>query len=306
MSNKVSVSSFYKFFKIEPSELAVKRLSLESRAAKLELYGLLILAEEGCNGTIAGDLENVLAFQKSLAVLFGIGDWDFKNSHCLKAPYRDFRVKIRPEIVTIRTDELIKVEGSSRKLSPSKWQQVLETEEDLVLIDTRNEYETALGMFKGAIDPQMENFSDFPDYVASSGIPKEKKILMYCTGGIRCEKAALEMQRQGYENVFQLEGGILKYLEEFPNCDFEGECFVFDGRVALDQNLNPTRRWKFCPHCGQPGEETISCDFCGKQAVVCQECLAMDKLTCSHDCAYKVLHHPSRKSVNSSDIQLLA
>lgn len=297
--HQVEVTSFYRFFPLSNSELAVKRLALESHAAKMDLSGLVILAEEGCNGTVAGSSESIEIFKRVLDALFGPGDWRFKDSHCARHPFPRFRVKIRPEIVTTRTeisiDQMQRQEDQRSHLSPAEWQAVLDGEKDFVLLDTRNRYETQLGVFAGSIDPQIDNFKDFGAFVERCDIPKSKKVLMYCTGGIRCEKASVEMEKQGYQNVFQLEGGILRYLEEFPHRNFTGECFVFDGRVAVDQNLKPTVHWKLCPHCGQPGDRPISCSFCGEEAWVCEGCEQLEGgPTCSHDCEWKLVHHPSR------------
>ncbi len=298
MRNSLHVSNFYKFFPIEAEELAVKKLSLEARAARYEVRGLLIIATEGCNGTISGSFEAIRFFEQSLPILFGNSDWEFKRGYAIKQPFKDFRVKVRSEICTIRLP--LEVDAEASRLSPTEWERALQSGEDFCLIDVRNSYETALGIFDNALDPKIENFSEFPAAVERLNIPRDKKILMYCTGGIRCEKASVSMRQSGYEHVYQLEGGILNYLEQFPHRGFQGECFVFDGRVAVDQNLNPTRVWKFCPHCGQPGKEHIECDFCAKPAVICESCLSQkERLTCSHDCRYKAQHHPSRLVVNS-------
>jgi UPF0176 protein len=120
---------------------------------------------------------------------------------------------------------------------------------------------------------------------------------MYCTGGIRCEKASLEMMNQGYQEVYQLSGGILKYLEEFPDTLFDGECFVFDHRVSVDQNLQPSRRYKLCPHCGNPAEVSVTCSKCSTNAVVCAGCLkAPEHHTCSKNCAEYVRRHQKQAS----------
>lgn len=166
-----------------------------------------------------------------------------------------------------------------------------------MLLDTRNVYETAIGKFRGAVDPKLQKFSEFSDFVTASDIPKNKKVLMYCTGGIRCEKASLEMQRLGFEDVYQLSGGILKYLEEFPDGPFEGECFVFDHRVAVDKNLRPSKQYKLCPHCGNPGDKSISCRKCGAQAIICDGCANNEyKVSCSKNCA----HHLERVATSGS------
>ena len=298
MRNTLEVTNFYKFFPIDRAELAVKKLSLEARAAKVNLSGLVIIAEEGCNGTVCGDFEAISFFEQSLPILFENTDWTFKRAYAISEPFKDFRVKVRPEIVTSHSD--ISVGEPKNHLSPEEWQAVLDGEDEFVMLDVRNKYETMLGGFRGAIDPQTEHFSQFAAVVRGMQIPKEKKVLIYCTGGIRCEKAVHELERQGYQNTFQLQGGILNYLERFPHRDYEGECFVFDGRVAVDQNLNPSRKWFLCPHCGQPGQKHIECNFCTEPAVICDDCSGVpERITCSHDCAYKSVHHPSRLSANA-------
>ncbi|MDP6561832.1 MAG: rhodanese-like domain-containing protein [Candidatus Peribacteraceae bacterium] len=143
-------------------------------------------------------------------------------------------------------------------------------------------------MFEGAIDPRIQTFQEFSDYVENSGIPKDKKVLMYCTGGIRCEKACLEMERQGYENVFQLEGGILRYMKERPHCNWNGECFVFDHRVAVNEEMKPSERYGLCPHCGDPGDRCITCEHCQKPGMMCARCIeSMNCRACSKNCAYQ-------------------
>jgi UPF0176 protein len=156
-----------------------------------------------------------------------------------------------------------------------------------VIVDARNDYEYAIGKFKGAIDPSIKTFSEFPEFVKKGELPKDKKVMMYCTGGIRCEKALLEMEKQGYSDVYQLEGGILAYLQQFPEGNFEGECFVFDKRVAVDQHLQPSQTYHICPHCGNPGTLEVNCLACNKQAIVCYGCAKEERhKTCSKNCAY--------------------
>jgi len=297
MRKSLQVSSFYKFFPISSEELAVKKLSLEARAARSEVRGLVILAEEGCNGTVSGTFEAIRFFEQSLPILFGNSDWDFKRAQAIHQPFRDFRVKIRSEICT--THASIDASASTNHLSPNEWEELITNAEDLCILDVRNRYETALGKFRNAIDPGINHFSEFASALTRLKIPKDKKVLMYCTGGIRCEKAFVSMVEHGYENVFQLQGGILNYLEQFPHREFEGECFVFDGRVAVDQNLYPTRNWKFCPHCGQPGRVAIQCGVCDVSAIICEECSRLpERQSCSHDCRYKMSLREDRFIVN--------
>ena len=134
------------------------------------------------------------------------------------------------------------------------------------------------------------------DFMEREALPKDKKLFLYCTGGIRCEKAVPEVMRLGYKNVYQLEGGILKYLEEYPEGHFKGECFVFDRRVSVDSNLKPTNMYSSCPHCGNPGKERIACSNCGCDTVVCHRCVSRaDRNACSKNCA----HHIRRKAATS-------
>ena len=148
-----------------------------------------------------------------------------------------------------------------------------------------------LGSFKNAVDPGTWKFSQFPDWVRSSGIDKDKRIGIFCTGGIRCEKAAVAMGEQGYGNVYQLDGGILKYIEERPNKNFEGDCFVFDHRVAVKQDLTPSEQYGRCPWCGNGGDLDRSCENCESDYKVCGECFeSLPASLCSKNCRYAFPH----------------
>ena len=285
MSNQsYTVTAFYKFLEIEESELRSLRSELQRMGYKFKLQGLTLVATEGVNGTVSSSAEGIAQFKEFLQTRFG--DITFKDSYCEFRPFKRWLVKIRDEIVAIK-DKSIIPDGDRNHLSPEQWHQVL-SEEDVVLIDTRNICETDIGMFKGAIDPRLNSFGEFPEWVRDCGIPKDKKVLMYCTGGIRCEKALISMQRQGYENVFQLKGGILDYLAEYPEGHWDGECFVFDGRVAVDHELAPSQRYKFCPHCGDPGDLQAECRICEVAMVICQPCsIHPERNTCSKNCAEK-------------------
>jgi UPF0176 protein len=183
----------------------------------------------------------------------------FKDSHAEKPIYRRWSVKLKPEIVLLK-QKGIHPQGKHRHLSPVEWDAMLK-QDDVVVLDARNDYEVALGKFSGAIDPKIKKFHQFPAFLKKADLPKEKTVLMYCTGGIRCEKALLAMEAEGFSNVYQLEGGILAYLEKFPHQAFEGECFVFDKRVAVDQNLRPSTVYRLCSGCGDPAREKV-CEQC--------------------------------------------
>lgn len=299
-ANFVAVTTFYKFSPIPEDRLESLRSEIEALCQRFAARGLMIMGVEGVNTTMSLQTENLAEFQKQISELLGMGPLKFKDSLSPKHPFRDFRAKIKAEIVTLARTDLVP-SGQRRHLSPEEWSQALH--DDVVVIDTRNSYEYELGHFKNALNPETEEFTEFPDYLQKAQIPKDKKILIYCTGGIRCEKAILEMEEQGYRNVYQLEGGILNYLAQKPNEDFVGECFVFDYRVAVDQNLNPTHIYRLCPHCGQPGKTPIQCIQCGEDSINCDKCLSISEehKTCSKNCAhhFRMGHVTRRKHKDS-------
>ncbi|RME57320.1 MAG: hypothetical protein D6780_08640, partial [Candidatus Dadabacteria bacterium] len=225
-----------------------------------------------------------------------LGEITYKESQSTIRPFKRFKIKVRDEIVTLGEPSLVPT-GSEPKLCPKEWLNALENKEkgkeDFYLIDVRNWYETEVGKFKGAIDPLTRTFSQFKDFVNSSIFKdKTKPVLMYCTGGIRCEKAYLYLKKQGFKEVWQLEGGILNYFKECNGKYFQGECFVFDHRVALNPSLNPSSVFKLCPHCGDPAQTAIVCKVCSKTAVICESCyLKLKHPLCSKNCANKLNHN---------------
>lgn len=286
VSKSVLVTSFYKFCLIEVNHQRQMKLAFETTAKELDLFGQIILAHEGINGTVAGTKDAIILFRQALPKLTGKQNWFFKNSTGQSQAFRKFVVKIRKEIVTSSNNLPVFNEGT-KALSPQAWNEIFENE-NVVLLDVRNWYEARIGRFEGAIDLDIKHFRNFCQAFLAHQVPRDKKLVTYCTGGIRCEKAVLELERLGYWNVFQLQGGILNYLEQFPNKYFQGECFVFDDRVSLGQDLSPTASYSFCPHCGQPARETIRCEHCDQETRVCDECLVKEfRKTCSLNCAYQ-------------------
>ena len=292
-----AVTAFYKFIKI-PSELVPQvKKRLEDFADQTGLRGLVVLGTEGINSTCAATLETIEALKKFLVEeLFPGEEIAHKDSETVEMPFARFKVDVRPEIVTIKNLQISNEEGQGTYLTPTQWNEMIEKDPDVILVDTRNDYENEIGMFENAIDPKIAKFSDFKNFMEREALPKDKKLFLYCTGGIRCEKAVPEVMRLGYKNVYQLEGGILKYLEEYPEGHFKGECFVFDRRVSVDSNLKPTNMYSSCPHCGNPGKERIACSNCGCDTVVCHRCVSRaDRNACSKNCA----HHIRRKAATS-------
>ncbi|MFS4460040.1 rhodanese-related sulfurtransferase [Bdellovibrio sp. HCB2-146] len=295
-SSNYYVTTFYKFMKL--ADVPAVQKDLENKAEELNVKGLVILGTEGFNSTCAASsVESFEAWKQFIREYFSAPELFFKDSVSPKAPFRRFKAKIREEIVTTGIPEMMPPEGINHHLTPTEWNKVLKEEKDFVMIDTRNWYEYKIGTFKGALNPNIEKFTDFPQYIESQGISKDKKMLIFCTGGIRCEKGILELQKQGYDNVYQLEGGILNYMKEYPRDQFEGECFVFDHRVALDADLQPSQKYGLCPHCGQPSEIKIECKRCDSEELICVDCAKLEHKqdTCSKNCAHQWKLHPGRK-----------
>jgi UPF0176 protein len=207
------------------------------------IKGTLLLAEEGINGTIAGlpqDIQQLLHFLRTDALFQQrFADLEHKESFADEHPFYRMKVKLKKEIVTLGVAGVSPTKKVGTYVKPEDWNALI-SDPDVILIDTRNDYEVDIGTFKGAIDPKTNTFREFPAYVAQHfDTTKHKKVAMFCTGGIRCEKASSYMMDQGFEEVFHLQGGILKYLETVPEAEsmWQGECFVFDQRVAVKHNL---------------------------------------------------------------------
>lgn len=232
------IVAFYKFTPLADFELM--REPILAAMQQYQIKGTVILADEGVNGGFAGLKEDVLAFISYLRSYAPFQDLEFKESYDEQNPFDKSKVKLRKEIVSLGVDGIDPLDLPGEHVKPEEWNQLLH-DPDVVLIDTRNDYEVKLGTFKGAINPQTLNFRDFPDYVAEHlAEKKDKKIAMFCTGGIRCEKSTSYLKKLGFEHVYQLDGGILNYIETMPKEEslWEGACFVFDNRIALDSNLD--------------------------------------------------------------------
>jgi UPF0176 protein len=294
MNTPWHITTFYTFVPLEDAHVQALQTMLQAEGSVRHLSGLLLVSKEGCNGTIAGTTDDIASYKKILEEAFG--HMEFKDSTAAEQPFKRFKVKIREEIVAIGDTSVYPPSKHNHHLTPTEWQKTIETE-DVILLDTRNTYETCVGSFEGAIDPKIQTFQEFPTFVKNAKLPKDKKILMYCTGGIRCEKALVAMQKEGYENVYQLQGGILRYLAEFPFKSFTGECFVFDHRVAVDQTLSPSNRYGLCPHCGDAGDIKAPCLACTKESVMCELCREKGELQiCSKNCN-DVLRRKDRRNI---------
>lgn len=265
------VAALYKFAKL-PDYKELQPPLLDFCLAQ-NIKGTLLLAEEGINGTVAGSREGIdalIAYLKSDARL---ADLEHKESFADEAPFYRMKVRLKKEIVTLGVPGVDPNYKVGTYVQPEDWNALI-SDPDVILIDTRNDYEYDIGTFKGALDPHTTTFREFPEYVAKNLDPaKHKKVAMFCTGGIRCEKASSFMMEQGFEEVYHLQGGILKYLENIPKEEslWEGECFVFDQRVAVRHGLE-VGEYDQCHACRHPlspeemksekYEAGIACPYC--------------------------------------------
>lgn len=230
------IASFYKFVSL-PNYESLKAPLLEMMQAH-HLLGTIILAAEGVNGSVAGRPEDIVFLYAHFAHDKRLAGIIFKETYDDLMPFEKAKVKFRNEIVTLGIDNINPAESTGTRVTPEEWN-TLVADPEVLVIDTRNTYEVELGTFKGAINPNTENFRDFPDYVQQHLLDKKhKKIAMCCTGGIRCEKSTAYLLSLGFEKVYQLHGGILHYLDTIPTEDslWEGSCFVFDERIAIENN----------------------------------------------------------------------
>jgi UPF0176 protein len=274
--NEIVVAALYKFVKLD--DCAVLREALLAQCETLSITGTMLLAAEGINGTIAGtrtSIDKILAYLRSDPRL---GNLQHKESVALKPPFYRMKVKVKHEIVTMGVPGIDPTEQVGQYVKPEDWNALI-SDPDVVLIDTRNDYEVDVGTFRGAVDPRITTFREFPDYVKQHmDKPQKPRIAMFCTGGIRCEKASAYMLQQGFPEVYHLQGGILKYLENVPEAEslWQGECFVFDQRVAVGQGLAPGH-YELCYGCSRPVSATDKLSEKYQAGISCPHCY--DSLT---------------------------
>ena len=267
------VIAFYKFVSLpDYQEL---REPLLAACRENGIKGTILLAQEGINGTVVGSPEGIEGLLGWLRRDPRLVDLEYKESHISPDDKTFYRMKVRlkKEIVTLGVEGIDPTESVGTYVDPEEWNNLV-NDPDVLLIDTRNDYEVGIGTFRGAVDPHTKSFREFPEWVRQNLDPsKQTKVAMFCTGGIRCEKATAFMLREGFEEVYHLKGGILKYLESIPpqESTWEGECYVFDHRVAVDHALSPGS-YDLCYACRRPLSEQdkespdyrygISCHHC--------------------------------------------
>ena len=271
--NEILVAALYKFVEID--DLLSLQSNLYEICEKNNIMGTILIANEGINGTISGktnEINQTISLLKSDKRFTNI---EIKYSSTDKQPFHRMKVRLKKEIVTIGLPKINPNKKVGTYVKPDDWNDLI-SDPNVVVIDTRNKYETKIGSFQNALDPETSSFREFPDWVKKFKSSKEnanKKIAMFCTGGIRCEKASSLMKEEGFEDVYHLQGGILKYLETIDreNSLWNGECFVFDQRVCLTDELE-VGSYKMCFACRMPITEEemqnekyiegISCIYC--------------------------------------------
>lgn len=250
-SHGVAVLSFYKFVDLD-GLLEIKD-SLLSLCGENGINGTFILASEGINATVAGPREGIdglIAYLESDTRFSGA---QYKLSYNEKSPFHRLKVKFKKEMVPMGVSGIRPQRLSGERVPPEQWNELI-SRPDVLLVDTRNDYENRVGTFRGAVNPETEHFREFPEYVRENLDPAEhKEVAMFCTGGIRCEKATSYLLEMGFKRVYQLEGGVLSYLEQVPREQslWEGECFVFDDRTSVGHDLS-RGTWSTCRNCREP------------------------------------------------------
>ena len=275
--NIYKIVSLYSFTLIKENLILEFKNELLRLEKSNSLSGLLIIAKEGINGTICGEDSIIDKFTKLIKKFVNNNELNIKISYSKIKVFKKLKIKIKNEIVTMGIPGINPKDNNGTYIDPYSWNKLIE-DQNTIIIDTRNNYEVSIGSFKNSINPNTNNFSEFPKWV-NNNLDKHlenkssKNIAMFCTGGIRCEKATSLLKNKGYENIYHLKGGILKYLENISKEEslFEGECYVFDKRVALDHQLKKGS-YSICHACGMPisledqkkdeYKEGIQCHFC--------------------------------------------
>ncbi len=278
--------AFYKYVQIEePEVFAVKHLRYCKR---LGITGRILVADEGINGQFSGTIAQCQQYINELIADSRFADTDFKIDSAEKPAFAKCHVRYKPEIVNSGLKDIREIDPSKETgthLSAEEFKK-LKDQENVVVLDVRSNYEYSIGKFKGARTLNMENFREFPEKIAELEDLKDKTIITYCTGGIKCEKASALLIKRGFKDVYQLDGGILKYGKEGGGEDFEGKCYVFDGRITVDVNsVNPSII-THCLHCGETSARYVNCsnELCNDQIILCEKCGWEWEGACSEAC----------------------
>lgn len=282
--NSYKVISFYKYVSIEdPDKLANEHLQW---CIDNGIKGKIYFAKEGINGAVFGDYNLIEDYKNHLKSYSLFSDIWFKETPTDTIAFTKMHVRIKNEIVNSGLNQT-SLEHTAPKLTPEQLLKFYEEEKDFIIVDARNWYESKIGKFKNAITPQITHFREWPKVVESLNEYKDKTIVTYCTGGIRCEKASAYMREQGFKNVFQMDGGILNFIQKYPDTYWEGGMFVFDERRVFEPNTKEELKYTAtCHFCGKPTAYHINCHNldCDKIIVCCHECKVKNEYCCSDKC----------------------
>lgn len=263
---------------------------------ELGLKGRILVAQEGLNGTVCGDDDDVEAYKRLTCADERFAEMVFKEDEVDQQVFPKLRVVVRPEIVTLGVDpKQVSYKERGDYLKPEELHEMYEKGEEFYILDARNDYESLVGRFKNAITPKIRNFRDFPRVAEEMRDLKDKKIVMYCTGGVRCERATAYFKHQGFKDVSHIEGGIVTYAKQFPEGYFEGKMYVFDNRVAVSYATPGKEKVvSNCKHCGVAADTVVNCGNaeCDEQYVVCGDCAQLFDRCCSEICQDNAREHP--------------
>jgi UPF0176 protein len=271
VEQKIVVAALYQFA-VLPDYAHLQAPLLQS-CLNNGVFGTILLASEGINGTIAGSRQGIDAVVAHIQADERLRQLEYKESHAETMPFHRMKVRLKQEIVALGVPEVNPARDAGTYVKPADWNALI-SDPDVVVIDTRNDYEVAIGTFEGALDPKTKTFRELPERIANEGSLKAKpKVAMFCTGGIRCEKSTAYMRSLGFTEVFHLQGGILKYLETVPEEEslWRGECFVFDQRVSVKHGLK-LGSYDLCHGCRQPLSEEDTRDVRFVRGVCCPKC----------------------------------
>jgi len=278
---------FYKYVSIEDTELFAQEHLAYCKS--LGLKGRILVAQEGINGTVSGTVEQTSTYMDYMHSLPMFEDLIFKIDEAETHAFQKMFVRPKKELVTFRLEDDVDPNSLTGKhLKPEQFYDMLQRD-DVIILDGRNDYEFDIGHFRGAIRPEVEAFREFPEWIRENMAEyKERPILTYCTGGIRCEKLSGFLLKEGFQEVYQLDGGIVTYGKdpEVQGKLFDGKCYVFDERISVPINQVEPVIVGTCHHCGKPEDRYINCanDFCHKQHICCEECEEEHNMFCSQEC----------------------
>ena len=295
VNEDIHILLFYKFIPIDDLEYFVRTHARKCK--ELGIFGKVLVAHEGVNGSVSGTQEQLEQYKTFVRSLPGFADVWFKEEIGKSHPFNKMIVRIREEIVSLK--RAVDMTKKRKYVSPDEFLKAYEQEEDFIVLDARNDYEYTLGRFKKAINPAIKTFREFPAFVNEfkKQVSPDKKIFIYCTGGIRCEKASVYMEEQGFSNVHQLQGGIINFCQQKPNTLWEGKCFVFDKRLVSDLGQGNTPI-TYCVSCGTVCDLLRNCKYvrCDKLVVQCSNCQEQLHGCCSKQCMHTFLQYSKERA----------